>query len=181
MRDGLISVIDLANKLERRKQFLFKVIARLGLETQLLPGSNSRGQLVAHLTDEDASLLENEIRASSQVSSPRAQALVDQTFDAQLTEQGVFYFLALEPLHDPLRFKLGFAASLPERLRQLKCSAPLLQVLRTWPCKRLWEKTAIDCVAAGCERVHTEVFRADEVSAALARADAFFAAMPEIR
>jgi hypothetical protein len=45
-------------------------------------------------------------------------------------------------------------------LRQLRCSAPYIQVMKTWPCRRLWEKTAIECVTEGCERLHTEVFRA---------------------
>lgn len=68
--------------------------------------------------------------------------------------------LLLEPDHDPRRFKVGFTINLAERLRQLRCSAPLTKVIATWPCKRLWERTAIECVVNGCERLHTEVFRA---------------------
>ena len=30
-------------------------------------------------------------------------------------------------------FKVGFAVSLPERLRSLKCSAPFLKVVASWP------------------------------------------------
>lgn len=80
--------------------------------------------------------------------------------DAALYDIGVLYLLCLEPEHDPNRFKVGFGNNLNERLRQLRCSAPYIQVMKTWPCRRLWEKTAIECVTEGCERLHTEVFRA---------------------
>ena len=100
--------------------------------------------------------------------------------DALLAEQGVFYLLSLEPKSDPGRFKVGFATSLSERLRQLRCSAPFTTVVATWPCKRLWERTAIDSVGEGCERLHTEVFRTTSLEAVRERCDRFFALMPKI-
>jgi hypothetical protein len=93
----------------------------------------------------------------------------------------VFYLIQLEPDFDPGRFKIGFAASLPERLRHLRCSAPFAAVLKTWPCRRLWEKTAIDCVSAGCERLHTEVFRTASLDEVVGRCDGFFAIMPPVQ
>jgi hypothetical protein len=99
--------------------------------------------------------------------------------DAAIAEQGVFYLLQLEPDHDPGRFKVGFATSLPERLRTLKCSAPFIAVLATWPCKNLWEKTAIDCVTQGCERLYTEVFRTDSIDVVRQKCERFFELMPK--
>ena len=64
--------------------------------------------------------------------------------EVRIEEQGVFYLLLLETEHDPSRFKVGFEISLSERLRALRCSAPLLEVVKTWPCKSLWERTAIE-------------------------------------
>jgi hypothetical protein len=93
----------------------------------------------------------------------------------------MFYLLLLEPDHDPGRFKVGFALSVPERLRQLRCSAPFAKVVCAWPCKRLWEKSAIECVAEGCERLHTEVFRTSSLGSVVARCDQFFALMPKLR
>ncbi|HWB54643.1 MAG TPA: hypothetical protein VG722_10640, partial [Tepidisphaeraceae bacterium] len=65
-------------------------------------------------------------------------------------------------------------------LRHLRCSAPFAKVVRPWPCKLLWEKTAIECVTTGCERLHTEVFRAPEKDKILERCEQFFALMPAI-
>ena len=99
--------------------------------------------------------------------------------DTAISEQGVFYLLQWEPDHDPGRFKVGFATSLPERLRTLKCSAPFIKVLATWPRKNLWEKTAIDCVTQGCERLHTEVFRTESIDNVWQRCERFFELMPK--
>jgi hypothetical protein len=92
----------------------------------------------------------------------------------------VFYLLLLEPEHDPGRFKVGFSVNLQERLRTLRRSAPLLKVVRTWPCKMLWEKTGIDCVTEGCEQLHTEVFRTHSIEPILERCEQFFNVMPKL-
>jgi hypothetical protein len=38
----------------------------------------------------------------------------------------------------------------------------------------------VDCVASGCERLHTEVFRADSLASVTEKCNQFFAIMPEI-
>ena len=43
--------------------------------------------------------------------------------------------------------------------------------------RRLWEKTAIDCVIANCEQIHTEVFRTDSIDEVAGRCDKFFGMM----
>jgi hypothetical protein len=86
----------------------------------------------------------------------------------------------LEPEHDPGGFKVGFATSLPESVRALRCSAPVLQVVKTWPRKLLWEKTAIECVADGCERLHTEVFRTRSIDSVVDKCERFFEVMPKL-
>ena len=104
----------------------------------------------------------------------------DSLPDEVLAEQGVFYLVSLESDSDPGRFKVGFGGSLPERLRALRCSAPFAKVIATWPCKRLWEKTAIDCISDDCQRIHTEVFRSASVASVRERCDRFFAMMPKL-
>lgn len=93
---------------------------------------------------------------------------------------GIGKIKAIKKEHDPGRFKVGFATNINERLRQHKCAAPMAVVVKSWPSKLLWEKTAIDCVSAGCERIHTEVFRTASIEAVFAKCETFFAQMPSL-
>ena len=174
MNEELISVLDLSRELGRRKQTVFKVLKRLGIETRKQRSSKAPRQLIAYVTVEESRRVEDEMRATAPpVLEPQAEALPE--------EQGVFYLLLLEPDNDPGRFKVGFAESLPERVRSLKCSAPFLRVVMSWPCKKLWDRTAIDCVTAGCERLHTEVFRTTDIEQVTRRCEGFFGLMPNLR
>jgi hypothetical protein len=44
----------------------------------------------------------------------------------------------------------------------------------------LWEKTAIESVAAVCERFHTGVFRIDSLDEIIDRSERFSAVMPSV-
>ena len=93
---------------------------------------------------------------------------------------GFFYMIQLEPDHDPGRLKVGFTMDLDGRLQKHRCAAPFAQYLKSWPCKRVWERAAIDCVTNGCERLHTEVFRAASLDQLATRAQTFFSTMPRL-
>ena len=173
MDEELISVLDLSSQLGKRKQTVSKILKRLGIETRRERTLNARGQQIAYVTMKESRLIADEFRVTSKADH-------EVITEAQPDEHGVFYLLLLEPSHDPGRFKVGFAVSLPERLRTLKCSTPFLQVVDSWSCKHLWEKTAIDCVTEGCEQLHTEVFRAKAIDTVVQRCQAFFKLMPKL-
>lgn len=166
--DELISVVDLAREHGKRKQRIFKIVKRLGIEPQKARSTSNGGQLISYITREEAR------RVLGQMVSDYPQGEASTLAETHFSDQGVFYLLLLEPEHDPGRFKVGFAVSLSERLRTLRCSAPLLQVVKAWPCKPLWEKTAIECIAEGCERLHTEVFRTHSVESVVQKCERFF-------
>jgi hypothetical protein len=123
----------------------------------------------------DAAAIRKEIGSAS---------LVDSSEDAAspqlLDDVGFFYLIRLEPNHDPGRFKVGFTIELDGRLQKHRCSAPFAEYLKTWPCRRVWERAAIDCATYGCEKLHTEVFRADSLDKVSSRADTFFSVMPSL-
>lgn len=179
MDDALISVIDLANQLGKRKQTIFKVLKRLNVVVTKASNENSRGALIAYVSNDEAKLVREELaaRRESEESVEDGYELSEASLPSQ---QGVFYLLLLEPDHDPGRFKVGFATSLSERLRTLRCSAPFTTVVKSWPCKLLWEKTAIECVSYGCERIHTEVFRTSSIDSVIAKCEQFFELMPSL-
>ena len=176
MNDDRISVIEAAQAVGYGKQGVFKILSRLGIETFRERNANHNGQAIAYISLEDFRLLR------STVASRQNATAIDADPDGDLLglENGVFYLIQLEPEHDPGRFKVGFAGSINERLRSHKCSAPFARVVKTWACKRLWERTVIDCVTSDCEQLHTEVFRTDDLASVIAKCDAFFELMPRI-
>lgn len=171
MSDELISVIDVAAKLGERKQYIFKILRRLGIESKKQKSSEARGQSIAYITTKEYDQVKEYLVG------------FDKASDTSIIQQdigGVFYLIQLEPKHDSDRFKVGFATNIEERLRGHKTAAPFSKVLKTWSCKPLWEKTAIDCISQGCERLHTEVFRTDSIEQVLSRCDEFFKLMPNL-
>ena len=169
MSSEIISVIDIAKDLGKHNAHIFKILGRLGIETVKEKSSGARGQKIAYITTDNY----DQIREYLAGTEDGSEMLITQT-----DVGGVFYLIQLEPEHDPGRFKLGFATNIEERLRSHKTAAPFSRVLKTWPCKLLWEKTAIECVSQGCLRLHTEVFRTESIGEVQSRCERFFKLMP---
>lgn len=180
MNNDLISVIEAGRQLERGKSTIFKVVKRLRIETHKRRDLGSKNQVVSYLTQEDFLRVKEELltvgpdNGDGEEDSDNRDGFVS-------AEIGFFYLIQLEPKHDPLRFKVGFAANINERLRALRCSAPFATVVNSWPCRRLWEKTAIDCVSFGSERLHTEVYRCSSLETIKAKCEQFFGLMPPVQ
>jgi hypothetical protein len=180
MADNLISVRDFAEANGLIPQTVFKVLKRHGIEPRKSRGGGKhRGQFIAYISEQKGRAV-LEALASPERAADSASLNGTEILEASLYDVGVFYLLHLEPEHDPNRFKVGFASNLDERLRQHKCSAPFAKVVKTWPCRRLWERTAIECVTEGCDRLHTEVFRSSSIAAVEAKCSQFFALMPRL-
>jgi len=181
MTEQLISVKNFAEANGLLRPTVFKVLKRLEIEPSKSRGSNhNRGQTISYITNEQARQV---LEALATGKSYRVEQENEESefLEATLYDIGVFYLLRLEPEHDSNRFKVGFASNLNERLRQHRCSAPYTMVVKTWPCRRLWERTAIECVTEGCERLHTEVFRAQQsLETVEAKCEQFFALMPKL-
>lgn len=177
MSDKQISVKDLSDRHGLKRQTVFKVIKRLGIEPEKTRGgSESRGQIISYITENEANKILKTIAAGKNTNDQGEKNVTE----AALYDNGVFYLIQLEPEHDPNRFKVGFASNFNERLRQHRCSAPFAELLETWPCRRLWEKTAIECVTEGCEQLHTEVFRAESIKKVQIKCEEFFGLMPKL-
>jgi hypothetical protein len=169
-----ISIGELADELQCRRQSLFKIVARLGIEPTKEKKADRGGQQVAMVTPEEAMNIRKEFLLRMRGSD---QPDAGEPF---LVNDGVFYLIQLEPDHDPGRIKLGFTTDLDGRLQKHRCSAPFAKLLRTWPCRRVWERAAMDCIAAGIEQLHTEVFRAPSIEDVTKRANSFFEIMPKV-
>lgn len=176
MIDERIIISDLADELQVRKQILFKVLKRIGIQTVMRREVSRRNQNVATITSSEASAIRDELRRTTGSKQPNQSDENSTTFCAD--DVGMFYLIQLEPEYDSGRFKVGFTTSPDGRLRKHRCSAPFAQYLQDWPCRRTWEKAAIDCVTNGCEQLHTEVFRTTSIAEVASKANAFFSIMP---
>jgi len=170
MNEDLISIVQIAEELNQNKAFIFKLVDRFGIEKTMQKSSLSRGQKIAYISHDDFSKIKEYVQVKTNLDNK----------PEEVSASGVFYLIQLEPEHDSGRFKLGFASNLEERLRAHKTAAPFSKVLNSWPCKLLWEKTAIESVTQGCERLHTEVFRSTSLQEVEERCDAFFSIMPNL-
>jgi hypothetical protein len=173
MSDEMVSVIEIAKSLGMRKQSIYKIISKLKINTinEKSEYSRSKGQKIGYISKEDEKIIIEYIKT-------RENIVTDNEID--FNNAGYFYIIQLEPEYDPNRFKVGFAMSVEERIKQHKTSAPLLKLLKVWPCKLLWEKTVIDCVTNDCEKIYTEVFRCSSIDDIIEKCDSFFELMPKI-
>ena len=94
--------------------------------------------------------------------------------------QGIFYVVQLVPELDAQRIKFGFSSRIKARLAGLRITCPNAQLLKSWPCRRSWESTAIDSLTQENRTmgmIGGEVFRCTDIEDLLLRGDAFFATM----
>lgn len=130
--------------------------------------ASSHGQLANVLSKEDAETI-TAIRE-------------EQGFTGKIVMgngEGWFYIIQLIPELGPLRVKLGFASNVQNRLQAHRTAAPTAQLVKAWPCKRVWERAVMDSVTReGCELIANEVFECDDLIMLQNRGDEFFALMP---
>ena len=170
-----IAVAELADELGTYKQTIFKIAKRLAIQPVKRREPTRGNQLIALVSEADA--------AAIRVAFAEGRSGVQGTSEIVefAPDEGWFYLIQLEPEHDPGRFKVGFTTDLDGRLRHHRCSAPFAVYKKTWPCRRSWERTAIDCMTIGHEQLHTEVFRGSSLDEVAARGDQFFMVMPAVR
>ncbi|SRR5260221_13752641 len=155
MGEEHIAIVDLADELQVRKQRIFKLLGRLNIRPTQRREPERGNQNVATVSMQEASAIRKELAKSGDVAGGPLQSTGGAPPISFSDDIGFFYLLQLEPDHDPGRFKVGFTTELPGRLQKHCCSAPFAKHLRNWPCRRVWERTAIDCVTNRCEQLHT--------------------------
>jgi hypothetical protein len=175
--DEGIAVVDLADELQVRKQTIFKVLKRLGIQATRRREMDRGNQYIAVISNVEVDAVRIELSRTARSKQPSLSGS-DAVY---LNEEfGVFYLMQLEPDHDPGRFKVGFTTDLEGRLRKHRCSAPFIRPLKSWPCRRTWERAAMDCMTIEAEKLHTEVFRAKSLESIGERGDRFFSLMPSL-
>lgn len=178
--DKRVAIIDPAGELQIRKQTIFKIVKRLGIQTQEQREFSRGNQKVATVTRLEAIAIKNELRQSRSSDSVGIKAALSSGGDFHNDEIGFYYLIQLEPEHDPKRFKVDFTTELQERLRKHLCSAPFAKYVKYWPCRCGWEQTVTDCITDECEHLREEVYRASPLDHVIGIAERFFALMPNL-
>lgn len=166
----LVSMKEVARRLGMDRTHARRYVLRLGYRWRKMREKN--GQLANALT-------EDEVVAVLEARQEEGFAFAREAREA-LEVIGVFYAIQLIPDLAPQRIKIGFATSLPDRLATHRTSAPTAQVMKSWPCRRTWERAAADAASATeCKQVGPEVFDCARPDDLLARCEAFFGLMPK--
>ncbi len=169
-----ISLRQLAQILGINQSQARKYVLKLGYSPPRARTPHSRGKLTYVFTQEEAQrILESRREQGFVMGDTRGTPVSSE-------DVGVFYIIQLVPELDPNRLKFGFAANVQDRLGQHRTAAPTACVLRSWPCRRTWEPTLIDCLASkGCELLLNEVYQCEDLSALIDYAEALFKMLPD--
>ncbi len=170
----IVTLKELAQEFNLDRSNMRKFVLAHDLTPFKVRTPESRGQLTLALSTEDAEVI-REIRKQEGFSlSGGHRAIIDNG-------QGWFYVIQIVPDLAPHRIKLGFASNVESRLQAHKTSAPTACLVKTWPCKRTWERAAMDSVPrTDCALVANEVFDCGGVASLTSRCDDFFALMPPL-
>ena len=170
MSDEFISLKQLADELEMDRSHARRYVLRLGIKPHKRRTPDSQNQLTLAVDTREADLIRSKRREEGFIGSTKPVA----------KDAGVFYVIRLVPELDPRRVKLGFADDLNFRHAQHRTAAPTAVVMKSWPCKRAWEGTVMDCLTGfGCRLILNEVFECDDVESLIARADQLFSLLPD--
>ena len=171
-----ISLIDIAERHGRHPKAIHKLVKRLGIAVEKMVGVGTKGQKASHICTRDYERHKGRFaKDRSEFRSGKARRTPDVD---SATNQGRFYLMVTEPTLEPNRFKVGYSTNVEERLRKHKTSAPHTKLIKEWPCREHWEKTAIDCVTVGTKQLGREVFLAKDLQVVVKLADGFFELMP---
>lgn len=163
-----VSVKELAKELGLDRSHLRKFILRLGIAPHKRRTPDSKHQLTLAITTEEAEA----VRAEREKRGFR-----DTPYNL---ETGFFYCVQLVPELCEKRIKLGYAASVEQRMATHRTVAPTAVVSGSWPCRKIWEPAIIDILASKyCQPIHSEVFECDDLPGLLAYAGKLFRMLPD--
>lgn len=167
----VVTIKEIADTIGTDRSNARKIVLKNGFDFIKIRTAESKGQLTLALSKEDfESFLEMRNRQGFQM---------DSTVDSPIADQGYFYIIQIVPELDGNRIKFGFATDVQTRLQAHRTIAPTAQLVKYWPCKRIWEQAAIDSITRdNCTLIGGEVFQCEDLQKVLDNAEGFFSIMP---
>lgn len=159
---SLYSLTEVAAILKMNKANLHRLVNKLKIHQVRYRSPLANNQMVNGIDDEGLKRLK-EYRAFG------------PSHDIATKFDSCFYVVQPCPDLSPLRVKMGFSDNIDQRLCQYRTICPTAKVLRTWECKREWEKAVIaQAVKKTYRRIGEEVFDVDDLNELLTRIDNIF-------
>lgn len=170
MAEDYVSLKHLAAELGMDRSHARRYVKRLGIEPHKRRTPDSQNQLTLAVDQGEADLIRQKRRKEGFIGNSKPVA----------KDVGEFYIIRLVPELDDRRVKMGFADDLATRLSQHRTASPTAQVVASWPCKRSWENTVMDCLSAfNCRLILNEVFECDDVNGLVELANQLFQLLPD--
>lgn len=167
-----ISIKELAQGMGIDRSHARRYVLKLGIKPGKRRTKDSGSQLTLTVSQEEAQKI---IEHRKLCGFTDDKKIVD-------SESGFFYVIQLVPEFDANRLKLGFANDLNDRLSQHRTAAPTAKILKSWPCKRSWEKTIMDCLSYKiCRHILNEVFECKNREELIERGNNLFSILPDIK
>ena len=170
MKSKYVSLKELAIRLGMDRSHARRFLKKIGIPTHKRRMPDSNNQACLTVTEEQAERI-TEIRKNEGYLG---------TYKSVQMESGVFYVIAIVPELDSRRIKLGFSMDVNSRIVQHRTSAPTAILIKSWACKRVWEKTVIDSLTGkNCRLILNEVFECADVDDLVKRGDKLFSLLPD--
>ena len=170
---GLTCLTSLAKELGMDNSNLRKYVLKKGINYSMARDPINR-QMSMSFAPKDADILRF-TRTKEGFSKINAPVCING-------DVGAFYAVQLIPEFAPNRLKLGFSNDTMGRLSTHRCSSPTAIMLKSWDCKRSWERAAMDSATRqDCILIANEVYDCDSLENVLGRLDTFFSIMPAVR
>jgi hypothetical protein len=170
MEEEYISLKHLAEEIGMDRSHARRYVLRLGITPHKRRTADSQNQLTLAVNKNEADLIRQKRCEEGFIGDSKPIA----------KDVGVFYIIRLVPELDNRRVKMGFADDLLTRLCQHRTAAPTAHVVASWPCKRSWESTVMDCLSAhGCRLILNEVFECDDVEGLMILGNRLFELFPD--
>ena len=170
MAEDYVSLKHLAEELGMDRSHARRYVLRLGIKPHKRRTPDSQNQLTLAVEQNEADLIREKRREEGFVGASKPVS----------KDVGEFYIIRLVPELDSRRVKMGFADDLATRLSQHRTAAPTAEVIASWPCKRSWENTVMDCLAgSNCRLILNEVFESDDIDALVSLANQLFQLLPD--
>lgn len=172
MSDQWVFLANLANQIGMERSNARKYILDHGFQFTKIRCLAKNNAMMLALSAEDAEAI---------LAQRQRDGFMDGSAAVPETNgHGLFYVVQPLPQIDPTRLKFGFTTSLEQRLLSYRSICPEATVLQTWPCKAIWERTAIAALSRdACEQLGQELFRYHDINHILERGEAFFAMLPQ--